>query len=157
MLAEKTISLCVCVCECVLVCVRDRTRAYRFWCLRVCLSCERCRQSASGQLSFVWGLVACWQSQSLRITFPPGSLSLRHKPKDRHRRQADGGPILFRAISSSPPSRLNNTYSVLQLHEKLLIPILGFFSFFFFYNVQYMLNGFYDLYIHKTPFKMRCH
>ncbi|KAF3857229.1 hypothetical protein F7725_009088 [Dissostichus mawsoni] len=42
-------------------------------------------------------------------------------------RQADGGPILFRAISSSPSSRLNNTYSLLLLllllHKNPLIPI----------------------------------
>lgn len=36
---------------------------------RHCVRLSR-RRAASGQRRFVWGLVACWQSQSLRITFP---------------------------------------------------------------------------------------
>lgn len=55
---------------------------FRTLCVRV--SCEFCRQAPSGQLSFVQGLLACWQSQSLRITFPAGSLSLVHKVRDSY-------------------------------------------------------------------------
>lgn len=98
MLTEKPTGLFVsvsaaCGSECVLLFVQDTQRAYGFRCLRVCLSCECCRQAASGQLSFVWGLVACWQSQSLRITFPSGSLSLCHKLKDRHSDKQTAGPF----------------------------------------------------------------
>ena len=76
---------------------------------------------------------------------PPGSLSLRHKQPQR---QADGGPILFRTISSPPLSQLNNTYSPLLPHEKLLIPYLGISH----YSLHYMLNSFYDLNFYKTKF-----
>lgn len=145
----------VCVCQrsweqvCTLL-VQDTKCAYGFRCLRVCLSCECCRQAASGQLSFVWGLVACWQSQSLRITSPSGSLSLRHKPKDRHSDKQTAGPFC-----SGPFPLLLPLDSIILTHrrccvKKPLIPILGIL---FFYNVQYMLNSFYDLNIYKT----HCH
>lgn len=61
-------------------------------------------------------------------------------------RQADGRPILFRAISFPPFSRLTNNCS-LPLHGKLLNPILGLKKT---NNVQYMLNRFYHHSIYKT-------
>lgn len=84
---------------------------------------------------------------------PQNHFPLRHSvtPPQTGRQthqQADGGPIQFRAISSSPSSRLSNTHS--PLHEKLLIPIIN--IFFFFYNVQYKPNMFYDLNSIQTSF-----
>jgi len=56
----------------------------------VCPSCGSCTQAASGQLSFVWGLVACWQSQSLRIT-PPQALC--HSATNSHSDKQTVGPF----------------------------------------------------------------
>lgn len=94
------------------------------------LMCFRAVNTADSQLQVSWalcgGLVACWQSQSLRITFP---LRLSVTPPKKMERQthqhADGKRFQFRAISSS--SWLRSTYS--PLHEKLHVPIKS--SFFF--------------------------
>lgn len=114
MLAEKKLCVCLQVLPVGQRVYYDTKCAYGLRCPHVFLSCECCRQSASGQLSFVWG-ISCLLAKSEPQNHFPLRLSVTPPQTERQtHQQADSKPIPFSATSSSSSSWLNKTYRCMK-------------------------------------------